>query len=74
VRSEYETLLRLSVSGWWVFGIQTTIRPLSDVAGRPALARRIHTAVATLDGQTAAYKDLAEWRDSLTTWLARVGW
>ncbi|HWW52742.1 MAG TPA: heme-dependent oxidative N-demethylase subunit alpha family protein [Acidimicrobiales bacterium] len=73
VRSEYETLVGLPASGYWVFGIQTTIRPLADVASRPALARRIHTAVATLDSHTAAYKDMAAWRDALVAWLARAG-
>ena len=70
VRSEYETLVGLPASGWWVFGIQTTIRPLGDVTSRPALARRIHTAVASLDRRTAAYKDLAAWREPLLAWLA----
>jgi hypothetical protein len=73
VRSEYETLIGLPASRWWVFGIQTTIRPLAEVASRPGLARRIHTAVSTLDRQTAAYTDLAGWRDSLLAWLAVAG-
>lgn len=73
VRSEYETLVGLPATGWWVFGIQTTIRPLADVATSPELAQRIHTALATLDEHTAGYKDLAAWRESLTGWLKRVG-
>jgi hypothetical protein len=73
VRSEYETLVLLPVTGWWVFGIHTTIRPLADVADRPDVAARMETAVATLDSTTAAYKALAVWRADLLAWLAAVG-
>jgi len=72
VRSEYETLVRLPESGWWVFGIHTTVRPLTDVAGAPALAARILRAVASLDPATARYKDLAAWRVPLERWLAGI--
>jgi hypothetical protein len=72
VRSEYETLVPLPSTGWWVFGIQTSVRPLSDVATRPALAARVHAAVAGLDRATAAYKDLAGWHRPLVDWLAGV--
>ncbi len=72
VRSEHETLVRLPSSGWWVFGIQTSIRPLRDVQTDPGLARRIATAVAALDHATAAYKDLAPWRAPLLAWLEAV--
>ena len=72
VRSEYETLIRLPETGWWVFGIHTAVRPLADVAGQPDLARRVETAVATLDPATAAYKDLAGWRPELLAWLHAV--
>ncbi|HEY2429469.1 MAG TPA: heme-dependent oxidative N-demethylase subunit alpha family protein [Acidimicrobiales bacterium] len=70
VRSEYETLVPLPRTGWWVFGIQTTVRPLVEIAARPAVAARVHAAVATLDPETAAYKDMAPWHRALTEWLA----
>ena len=72
VRSEYETLVPLPGTGWWVFGIQTSVRPLSDVATQPALAARIRTAVVGLDRATATYKDLAAWDRPLLGWLAAV--
>jgi hypothetical protein len=70
VRSEYETLVRLPRSGWWVFGIHTTVVPLGLVAGRPERAARILAAVSSLDPGMAAYKDMAGWREPLAEWLA----
>jgi hypothetical protein len=72
VRSEFETLVRLPVSGWWVFGIHTTVRPLDDVRLHPGVATRVLTAITTLDSHTAAYKDVAAFRQPLTEWLAAV--
>jgi hypothetical protein len=72
VRSEYETLVRLPTSGWWVFGIRTRVRPLGDLAGRPEVARRVRAAVASLDPDTAAYKDLVPWHAPLVEWLGVV--
>jgi hypothetical protein len=69
VRSEYETLIRLPLTGWWVFGINTTVWPLAALAHRPDVAARLLTAVATLDPEMAAYKDMVTFREPLTTWL-----
>lgn len=67
VRSEYETFVYLPISGWWVFGIHTTVRPITSAD--PAVRARIGIAVASLDPETAAYKDLSGWRDELLAWL-----
>jgi len=65
VRSEYETFVSLPVSGWWVFGIQTTVRPITEAPDKRAIA----TAVASLDPAMERYKDLAGWREPLLAWL-----
>ena len=64
--------MALPRSRWWVFGINTTIRPLVELAHRPEIAARVHTAVTSLDVDTAAYKDMAGWRGPLAAWLARA--
>ena len=68
IRSELETLVRLPVTGWWVFGIHTSVGALGDVT--PAVAARMLTAVRSLDPETTAYKDLATFRQPLAEWLA----
>ena len=72
VRSEYETLVRLPATGWWVFGIQTSVRPITDAAQRPELAARILSAVSTLDQSTSEYKDVSSWQADLHAWLESV--
>jgi hypothetical protein len=72
VRSEFETLVRLPLTGWWVFGIHTTVGPLADLASRPSVAARVLSAVSSLDPQMAAYKDMASFREPLTRWLESV--
>jgi hypothetical protein len=69
LRSEFETLIRLPQTGWWVFGIHTTVRPLAELAQHPAVAARVLTAITTLDPQMAAYKDLVTFLEPLTSWL-----
>lgn len=74
VRSEYETLVRLPVTGWWVFGIHTSVRPIVDVADRPELLANIRVAVASLDPDSVIYKDMAGWCDRLLGWIdTRLG-
>jgi len=72
VRSEMETFVHLPRTRWWVFGIRTDVEPLATLRGNPALASKVRTAVDSVDPDTAAYKDLAHWRDDLSQWLAGV--
>jgi hypothetical protein len=71
VRSERQTLVPLPATGWWAFGIETAVRPLTAVATRPEVAARLRTAVASLDPATVAYKGLGGFRGPLLAWLER---
>jgi hypothetical protein len=72
VRSERQTLVPLPTTGWWAFGIETSVQPLTAVAGRPDVAARLLAAVGSLDPATVAYKGLAGFRAPLTAWLEAV--
>lgn len=73
VRSERQTLVPLPTSGWWAFGIETSVEPLTAVSTRPDAAALLLRAVASLDPATVAYKELDGFRAPLMTWLEGVG-
>jgi len=72
-RSERQTLMPLPASGWWAFGIETSVAPLVELAGRPAVAARVLATVAGLDPATATYKELEGWLPRLLAWLTDCG-
>jgi dimethylamine monooxygenase subunit A len=72
VRAERQTLVPLPTTGWWAFGIETAVLPMTAVSGRPEVAARLRVAVASLDPDTVAYKELSGFRAPLLAWLERV--
>jgi hypothetical protein len=73
VRSERQTLVPLPTTGWWAFGIETSVEPLAAVSTRPDVAARLLATVGSLDPATVAYKELGGFRKPLMEWLERVG-
>jgi hypothetical protein len=68
VRSERQTLVRLPITGWWVFGIRTSVRPLAEAADKA----RIAAAIAALPEESVRYKELEAFRTPLLAWLQAV--
>jgi dimethylamine monooxygenase subunit A len=69
VRSERQTLVPLPATGWWAFGIETAVAPLTDLTDRPVTAALVLATVAGLDPATAGYKELDAWLPRLLAWL-----
>lgn len=53
-----------------VFTIRVMLAPLAEAAARPADARRLHDALASMSPAVLAYKNLLPAREPLLRWLA----
>ncbi|HSK38262.1 MAG TPA: DUF3445 domain-containing protein [Arenibaculum sp.] len=72
LRVERQTLSRLPRTGAVLFTIRTYIRPLGDLAGRPADAARFAATLRGLPDEVARYKGLASFRNAAVEWLDRM--
>jgi hypothetical protein len=68
LRVEHQALVALPRTGGVLFGIRIATRPLLEVA-RDGAGRRLARALRTMPEAVAAYKGLAEVRNSLVDWL-----
>lgn len=73
LRLERQTLRRLPVSGDILFTIRTYIRPLSDFANRPDVARNLAGALRNLPPETSGYKSQGVFFAAALKWLDGIG-
>ena len=69
LRVERQSLRRLPVSGAVLFGIRVHVYPLARVASAPEDAATLAAAVRALPPETAHYKSLPMFQESLLAWL-----
>jgi hypothetical protein len=70
-RTERQTFIPVPSAGLAVFTILVDSQPLQAAVDRPAKARRLHDALASMSPAVLRYRHLAGVRDPLLQWLAR---
>lgn len=73
LRVERQTLRRLPATGDVLFTIRVYVRPLAELAERPADALRLAAALEGVEAPMRAYKSLTPVVDAAVAWLRRVG-
>jgi|SRR5208282_198821 len=72
IRCERQTLRKLPKSGDVLFTIRTYIRPLSVLAGLPAVAKGLSQALEKLPPEMRDYKNQLPIREALLAYLERI--
>jgi len=70
LRVELQTLTRLPRSGAILFGIRTYLLRLEELVLVPKWAKRLHRVLRGLDPEIAAYKGMANYRQTILDYLA----
>lgn len=68
-RTERQTFVPLPAQRQAVFTIHVDVQPLAQAIARPADARALHDAIATMSDAVLAYRGLAAAREPLLAWL-----
>jgi hypothetical protein len=69
LRVERQCLVKLPRTGGVLFGIRLVLLPFAQVLAEPAAADGLRRALASMPGEVAAYKGLAQARAALLGWL-----
>jgi hypothetical protein len=72
LRIERQTLRRLARSGDILFTIRTYVRPLSDFAKRPDVAKDLAAALRSLPAETSSYKSQPIFSAAALKWLDAI--
>ncbi|MEO7152066.1 MAG: heme-dependent oxidative N-demethylase subunit alpha family protein [Burkholderiaceae bacterium] len=71
LRSERQTFIPVAGRSQAVFTIRIEVEPLTDVVRTPAIAARLHGALASMSPAVLAYRRLTDVREPLLGWLAQ---